>query len=142
MKNKTKFLYVVPSVMSAVMDINTSSITQFQAKSVEEVDISAIDNPLGDINDDGKINALDVVILQKWLSGKSSLTNWQNADLDENGVINVYDLCLIKNKLINDENAQLYPVEDPVVIDVYVSFEYIEDILDEYFDDWHFKVCC
>ncbi|MBD5142964.1 MAG: hypothetical protein HDT22_05040 [Ruminococcus sp.] len=142
MKNKTKFLYVVPSVMSAVMDINTSSITQFQAKSVEEVDISAIDNLLGDINDDGKINALDVVILQKWLSGKSSLTNWQNVDLDENGVINVYDLCLIKNKLINDENAQLYPVEDPVVIDVYVSFEYIEDILDEYFDDWHFKVCC
>lgn len=56
----------------------------------------------GDCNNDGQFSVADVVILQKWLfNDETELTNWQSADLDEDGTINVFDLCLMKQKLIN-----------------------------------------
>lgn len=119
-----KFNYLISGVMSAVMAINTISITQLQAKSVEEVDTSITDSLLGDVNDDGVVNALDVALLKNWLAGRGSITNWQNADLNGDGIINIYDWCLLKSNLMNDENVQLYPVADPVVIDVFQPYEY------------------
>lgn len=57
----------------------------------------------GDVNADGKFNIADVVLLQKWLldSANVKLADWKAADLDENGMINVLDLCLMKQKLTN-----------------------------------------
>ena len=56
----------------------------------------------GDCNNDGQFSVADVVILQKWLfDDETELINWQSADLDEDGTINVFDLCLMKQKLIN-----------------------------------------
>ena len=131
---KTKFKYLISGIMSAVMAINTAFITQIQAKSVEEV---TTENLLGDVNDDGVVNALDVALLKNWISGKGSLTNCQNADLDGDGVINIYDWCLLKNNLMNDEKSQLYPVSDPVVIDV---FKPCTSTSDEDFCTWEFKI--
>lgn len=61
------------------------------------------DKVQGDVNADGKFNIADVVILQKWLldSANVKLADWKAADLDENGMINVLDLCLMKQKLTN-----------------------------------------
>lgn len=130
MKCKIKFKYFISSVMSAIIAINTVSITQLQAKSVEEV---TTENLLGDVNDDGVVNALDVALLKNWLAGKGSINNCKNADLNGDGVINIYDWCLLKNNLMNDENAQLYPVENPVVIDVFQPYEYSS------YDTFHIK---
>lgn len=57
----------------------------------------------GDCNSDGVFNISDVVTLQKWLLAVPDvkLTNWKAADLNENGTINVFDLCMMKRLLIS-----------------------------------------
>ena len=54
----------------------------------------------GDANGDGELTVADAVVLQKWLlDGTSELKDWKAADLTGDGVLNVYDLCLIRRKL-------------------------------------------
>lgn len=55
----------------------------------------------GDINDDGKADIADLVILQKWLLGSGELTNWKNADLCEDGVIDAFDVAALRRLLLN-----------------------------------------
>ena len=57
----------------------------------------------GDCNDDDDFNVSDVVLLQKWLLAvqDTHLTNWQAADLCEDGKLDVFDLVIMKQKLIN-----------------------------------------
>lgn len=56
----------------------------------------------GDVNNDGEFSISDVVILQKWLlsAPDTQLTNWKAADLCADGVLDVFDLCLMKQRLI------------------------------------------
>ncbi len=55
----------------------------------------------GDTNNDGKVNTADLVMLQKWLLGSGNLTNWKNADLCEDGVIDVFDVAALRRLLLN-----------------------------------------
>ncbi|MDE6004711.1 MAG: cellulase family glycosylhydrolase [Oscillospiraceae bacterium] len=55
---------------------------------------------IGDVNADSEFSMLDIVMMQKWLSGKGNLKNWKAGDLDNNGLINIYDFCLMKNLLL------------------------------------------
>lgn len=56
----------------------------------------------GDVNNDGLFTIADVVLMQKWLLAKPDaiLENWKAGDLCEDNIINVFDLCLMKRKLI------------------------------------------
>ena len=56
----------------------------------------------GDVNADGIFNIADVIALQKWLLAvpDTHLANWKAADLCEDEKLNVFDLCLMKRKLI------------------------------------------
>lgn len=54
----------------------------------------------GDVNADGKFNIADAVMLQKWLLCSGNLTDWKAGDLYNDNIINVYDLCLMKQELI------------------------------------------
>lgn len=54
----------------------------------------------GDVNGDGRFTIADMVMLQKWLLGSGELTVWKNGDLCEDGIINVFDLCMIQRLLI------------------------------------------
>lgn len=57
---------------------------------------------IGDCNDDGVFNVVDIVLFQKWLLAVPNvkLPNWKAADLCEDGVLNVFDLCMMKRELI------------------------------------------
>lgn len=57
----------------------------------------------GDVNADGIFNAADVVLLQKWLLAvpDSELADWKAADLCEDEKLDAFDLCLMKQILIN-----------------------------------------
>ena len=57
-------------------------------------DISAID---------GKFDIADVVLLQKWLLAvpDSKLADWKAADLYDDNRLDVFDLCMMKRKLIS-----------------------------------------
>ena len=56
----------------------------------------------GDINNDGVLSIADTVLLQKWLlsAPNTHLANWKAADFCENGKLDVFDLCLMKQRLI------------------------------------------
>lgn len=63
---------------------------------------STVEYLAGDVNSDGKFTVADVVALQKWLLAKPDvvLENWKAGDLCEDNSINVFDLCLMKRKII------------------------------------------
>ena len=57
-----------------------------------------IDRPIvkGDANADGSFDISDLVMLQNWLLTAGDLTDWQAADLCEDGRIDVFDLVMMK----------------------------------------------
>ncbi len=54
----------------------------------------------GDINSDGKINASDIILLQKYLCGITGTIDNEASDMNSDGKINIADLCLIKEAVI------------------------------------------
>lgn len=55
----------------------------------------------GDINNSGNVDVADLVILQNWILGSGELTNWKVADLCEDGVINVFDMVMLRKILVS-----------------------------------------
>lgn len=57
----------------------------------------------GDINGDGNFLISDVAVLQMWLLNPSSTTLKQPemADADNDGRVDIFDLCLLKNRLVS-----------------------------------------
>ena len=57
----------------------------------------------GDANGDGEFTVADVVLLQKWLLAvpNTNLPCWQAVDMYDDDKLDVFDLCLLKRKLIN-----------------------------------------
>lgn len=75
----------------------------------------------GDINADGTFDVTDVVLLQKWLLGVSDveLLDWETADFYEDGILNVFDLCMMKRKFIRDTTN----IEAPILLTDYEEYE-------------------
>ena len=82
------------TILSVVTE--DSEVIQYTLKVVEQ-------NIEGDCNADGEFNIADVVLLQEWLLAvpDTHLANWQAANLCEDDRLDVFDLCLMKRKLIN-----------------------------------------
>ena len=61
-------------------------------------------NRAGDVNADGAFNVADVVLLQKWLLAvpDTHLTNWNAADMIADHQLDVFDLAMMKRKLLSD----------------------------------------
>lgn len=57
---------------------------------------------VGDINNNGKIDIMDVVDLQKFLIRKRSVTGL-NADINEDGQINVIDFVILKRMVLSPD---------------------------------------
>ena len=55
----------------------------------------------GDANKDGKTDVADLVTVQQFLLGNGQLADWQAADLNDDKIINVFDLVLLRKLLIN-----------------------------------------
>jgi hypothetical protein len=54
---------------------------------------------LGDINDDGEVNVVDVIIVVNMILGE--LTIQDSADLNQDGLINVVDIIQLVNIILN-----------------------------------------
>lgn len=55
---------------------------------------------LGDVNDDGEFNIIDLVMLQKWLVNAEELVNWRSGDVNKDNKVNIADLSQMKQMLI------------------------------------------
>ena len=60
----------------------------------------------GDVNADGKFDVSDIVTFQKWLlnTQNTELKNWKAADLCEDSILDVFDLCLMRKYLIRQSS--------------------------------------
>ena len=56
---------------------------------------------LGDVNDDGVVNVLDVVLLVNSILNGDPANDYLQADLNEDGLLNVLDVVLIVNIILN-----------------------------------------
>ncbi len=61
-------------------------------------------DPDGDVNLDGRFGIADIVTIQRWMLGKKDIEvkHWGNADLYNDDKIDVFDVCLMREKLIKD----------------------------------------
>ncbi|MBO5318203.1 MAG: leucine-rich repeat protein [Ruminococcus sp.] len=64
---------------------------------------TAPDGVRGDANADGELTIADAVMLEKWLLGSGKLTAPKNVDLCEDGIIDAYDMCLLRKELVADK---------------------------------------
>lgn len=70
---------------------------------------------MGDVNNNGEIDIADLVMLEKYLLGKSELEEWKLADLCEDGVIDSFDLVLMRKTLINTAGYEKPQPYDTIV---------------------------
>ena len=56
----------------------------------------------GDVNGDGEFGISDVVLLQKWLLAipGTKLADWKAGDLCEDDVLDAFDLCVMRERLV------------------------------------------
>lgn len=63
---------------------------------------------IGDVNLDGWCSVLDVVSLQKFLLNTENSMCLQNGDLTGDGIADAFDLCLLKRRLLSQEQPEQY----------------------------------
>ncbi|MDE5565308.1 MAG: dockerin type I repeat-containing protein, partial [Oscillospiraceae bacterium] len=85
--------------------------------------VDAVGTLCGDMNGDGIITVFDVIMLQKWILGIGELTDWQSADFDENGEVDIFDLSLLKRKLVTKNEAlPVMPLEYTIADESWTGF--------------------
>ncbi len=62
----------------------------------------------GDVNNDGVFNVSDLVMLQKFLLGNGTLTNWNNADLCKDDRIDVFDMIEARNEFLRSGTTLIF----------------------------------
>ncbi len=91
-----------PAVVYADGLIYSAFITENGTTVVKSYRPDVAESVTGDVNSDGKFNIADVASLQKWLlsSPEASLANPKAADLCNDEILDIFDLCLMKKLLI------------------------------------------
>ncbi len=72
---------------------------KFILEAAEE--IKAPERIKGDVNADGSFTVADLVMLEKFLLGVGTLTDWQAGDLCNDGVIDVFDMCMMRKMFVS-----------------------------------------
>lgn len=83
-----------------IKDTSDNTYYSFVLKSGEiaPYSLKVTDNPLkGDCNLDGIISLSDVIAMKKWILGTGDVQVIDNADMNDDGCINIIDFCLLKN---------------------------------------------
>ena len=70
-------------------------LNEFEVDGYKVIDESVA----GDVNSDGQFSIADIVMLQKWLLNAGDIIDMDAADVSEDGVINIFDLCLMKDMI-------------------------------------------
>ncbi len=87
------------------------------------------DGIMGDVDSDGKFTVADVTLFQRWLMGNDvTLNNYQAADFCEDGVLDIFDLCMMKKELFTDK----FKPYTNTVIDVFVDYVVVVTMKQQY----------
>ncbi len=89
----------------------------------------------GDVNNNGKFDEKDITLLSKWLTATKGvkLDNWKAADMNSDGKLNVFDLCLMKRALIEANKGETKPMlmmveySSGLMLDPYVDVSVVDN---------------
>ena len=56
---------------------------------------------IGDVNADGSFNVADLVMMQKFLLGAGTLTDWKAGDLCPDERIDAYDMVMMRKLIVS-----------------------------------------
>ena len=98
---RTRFLY---SLTAAVFSLTLLPLQNAAAEGDWDGDDLVIIDDLipGDVNDDGEVSVIDVIVMQGYLHGHDNITilaPW-NADVNDDGDVDIFDLGLTKRILL------------------------------------------
>ncbi|MDE6502653.1 MAG: dockerin type I repeat-containing protein [Ruminococcus sp.] len=123
-KSKRIITSVIATVLSAVSMVGMTVCAD-----------NSDDIIMGDANADGRFTIADVTLFQNWLMGNNvTLNNYQAVDFCEDGVLDIFDLCMMKKELLNYNTSEEYPVKNPVVIDEFTPCT--DTIEDKFFNEF------
>ncbi len=83
----------------------------------------------GDANGDRHFGIADAITLQNWLMGNGTIENWQAVDFTGDGVIDVFDLCAMKQALVENHQFIIPPgldIDDAVCLTAELQSEEVE----------------
>lgn len=87
------------------------------------------DSIMGDANADGRFTIADVTLFQSWIMGNDvTLNNYQAVDFCEDGILDVFDLCMMKKELLTDK----FKPYTNTVIDVFVDYVVVVTMKQQY----------
>lgn len=91
----------IMAMLVSAMCLATATLNSVNVVSAADEEANVLVS-MGDVNADGSFNVADVVLLQKWLLAvpNTDLANWKAADFYDDQILNVFDLCLMKQSLI------------------------------------------
>lgn len=99
-----KFRRIISAVMAACIALPTAMTGA----------VSALEEPvLGDVNADTYFNLSDIVMYQRWLSGKGELVDTSGADVNGDGELDIFDLSTMRKMLIEGINSVPVPSYAP-----------------------------
>ena len=77
--------------------------------------VTAAEKPTGDINADGVLDIMDVILLQKWLLAvpDTHIADPEAGDYDADGTLDVFDLALMKMAVVGNPTDILPPYYKP-----------------------------
>ncbi|MGN0575475.1 MAG: right-handed parallel beta-helix repeat-containing protein, partial [Ruminococcus sp.] len=107
-----KLLRKTFSVITAgtLMIISVPAVNEMRSNAESDVLSGGITE--GDVNGDGEFDIADVVLFQKWLIAvpDTELVCWEAGDFCRDNVTDVFDLCLMKQALINAMSQNIIQV--------------------------------
>lgn len=82
--------------LSGIITASLLLSTTFLTSHAEEYTVT------GDVTGDGVFDIADVISLQKWLLHQEvSITDWRAGDFCQDNLLNIFDLCLMKQALLS-----------------------------------------
>ena len=92
---------------------------------------TAAEKPTGDINADGVLDIMDVILLQKWLLAvpETHIADPEAGDFDADGTLDVFDLALMKKAMVGTP-TEILPPDEPTNIGFH-SYEAYEEFVHE-----------
>ena len=109
--------------------INSVIATVLSAVCMVGMTVNADDSIMGDANGDGKFTVSDVILFQNWITGKDvTLNDYKACDFSEDGVLDIFDLSMMKKELCTDH---FKPCKN-TINDVFVDYVVVVTIKQQY----------
>lgn len=88
-----------------IWELSQDASGEYSLLALIKSELTTAEIVMGDVNDDGEFNIADAVMLQKWVLGSGAINNAKAGDICSDGILDIFDLCAIKRKLVEKTAA-------------------------------------